>query len=117
MNAQPLPQNGDQKALVPATQAPAQHRLVGLVLFESSRFNDSDTITSKPAAAMMTPVNGAEVSIVPARITGGGDWVPCSDKERPDGFGVEQLRGAGKDRMLKRGFVPWGAVRELIYAV
>lgn len=91
---------------------PQQRRLVALVLFEASRFNHSDTVTSKPGVG----VGGAETNIVPARLLASGDWVPVKDNERPDGFGLEQYRGAGKERKLYRGFVTLPAVKELVFA-
>lgn len=109
MNAQPQAIAKQQQPL----DVPSQRRLVALVLFESSRFNHSDTITAKPAAA---GIGGAETSIVPARLLASGDWAPCKDNERPDGFGLEQYRGSGKERKLYRGFVTLAAVKELVFA-
>lgn len=91
---------------------PEQHRLVALVLFEASRFNHSDTITAKGAGLTL----GQDTTIVPARISASGDWVATKDNERPDGFGLEQHRGTGKDRKLYRGFVLLGGVKELVFA-
>lgn len=90
----------------------AQRKLVALVLFEATRFNHSDTITAKNAGA----IEGSQTSIIPARLDTNGDWRPLEGNERLDGFGLEQHRGAGKDRVLYRGFVMLSAVKELVYA-
>jgi hypothetical protein len=108
MNAQTVT---EAKATGKLAEVPAHRKLTGLVLFEATRFNHSDTVTAKKAGAMV----GDDVRIVPARLYADGDWQPCKDGERPDGFGLEQPRGSGKERRLYRGFVTLSAVKELVY--
>ena len=79
-------------------------KLTGLVLRQATRFNHSDSVNT-----------GTGIAIVPARITATGDWRPLSGAERADGFGLAQLRGAGKDRRLWRGFIPLADVAEIMY--
>lgn len=84
--------------------------ITGLMLFEATRFNNSDSVnvTSRIAGGPGSPTD-----IVPAKVVANGSWRTITGEERADGFGLTRMANG----VPVRGFVPWAAVKEVIYGV
>ena len=92
----------------PASDIAEQHKISGIVLRESCRFNHSDNVNT-------TAIGSAAITIQPAKLLPSGDWRPTNGDEQAHGFGLSQIRGAGTDRKCVRAFIPMHNVREVVY--
>ena len=54
------------------------------------------------------------LSIEPAVIVSGGDWVGTDKAQRADGFGIRRKVGQPRERIV-RSFVPWANIADVSY--